>query len=100
MAVSAQALEALKKRPGIPCTACKYCEKGCPQGIAISQVFAARNTELVYGDPRGAKMAFGLALMQGNKPSSCVACGQCEAACPQKIQIIEELKTAAAKYED
>ena len=94
------ALEALKQRPGIPCTACRYCEKGCPQHIAIPQVFAARNTELVYGDPNGAKMAFRLALMQGNKPSSCVACGQCQEVCPQKIQIIEELQKAVQAYEN
>ena len=95
-----EALEALKARPGIPCTACRYCEKGCPQNIAIHQVFAARNTELVYGDLKGAKMAYRLALMQGGRPSGCVACGQCERACPQKIRIIDELKNAVMDYEE
>ncbi|MBO4677755.1 MAG: aldo/keto reductase [Oscillospiraceae bacterium] len=95
-----KALEALKARPGIPCTACRYCEKGCPQDIAIHQVFAARNTELVYGDPKGAKMAYRLALMQGGRPSGCVGCGQCERTCPQKIRIIDELKNAVMDYED
>ncbi len=94
-----RALEALKARPGVPCTACRYCEKDCPMNISISQVFAARNTELVYGDPKGAKMAYQLALMQGGRPSDCVACGQCEGACPQKIGIIDELKKAVKDYE-
>ena len=92
------ALKAMAARPSVPCTACRYCEKGCPQGIAISQVFAARNTELVYDNPEGGKNSYRFALMQGGDPATCVGCGQCEAACPQKISIIDELKKAVAAY--
>ena len=38
-------------------------------------------------------------LQVGNKDiRGCIACGQCEAACPQHIGIIEELKKAAEMF--
>ena len=94
-----QAVAALKARPSIPCTDCRYCMKGCPMEINIPGVFTARNMALVYGNAAAAKGNYGFATMNGGKASACVACGQCEAACPQKIQIIEELKKAAADFE-
>ena len=97
-AVIDEVIAALNARPGIPCTACRYCEKDCPQSIAISSVFSARNTELVFGNPAGAKGSYGIALMSGSNPADCIGCGQCEAACPQKISIVEELKKAVAAY--
>ena len=33
----------------IPCTACHYCTAGCPKKIAIPEIFAARNQQLVWG---------------------------------------------------
>ena len=90
---------ALDKVPQIPCTACSYCTKGCPQSINIPGVFKAMNNQLIYGNRAGAVGNYSFATRTGGKASDCIACGQCEAACPQHIEIIEELKKAVEMFE-
>ena len=90
---------ALNAVPQIPCTACQYCTKGCPQQINIPGIFKAVNNELVYGNRIGALANYAFATRQGGKAVDCIACGQCEAACPQHIHIIEELQKAAQMME-
>ena len=46
-----------------------------------------------------AKGNYGFATRGKGKASDCIACGQCEAACPQHIEIIEELKKAVEMFE-
>ncbi|MFI3205772.1 MAG: aldo/keto reductase [Clostridia bacterium] len=85
--------EMLAKIDSIPCTNCGYCVKECPMGVTIPNIFTAMNKNLVYGDLGGAK---GMYSFQSSMPhcapaSACIACGNCEAVCPQKINIIDEL---------
>ena len=97
-AVIRAAQEAIGKIEHIPCTACHYCTEGCPQGIPIPDIFSARNRQLVWGQlERGANEYAGLAE-KGNVADACIACGQCEAACPQGINIIERLEECAANF--
>ncbi|MEG1190512.1 MAG: aldo/keto reductase [Oscillospiraceae bacterium] len=91
--------EALEKIPTIPCTACSYCTKNCPQHIVIPQIFAAMNTYLTFDQLKGAKNDYNWETRLGGKGSQCIECGQCEDACPQHIKIIEELKRAVAIFE-
>lgn len=66
----------------IPCTACRYCTDGCPAGIPIPDIFACMNQKRAgEGEPEKAYAAF------ENNASACVGCGQCEAECPQNLQI-------------
>ena len=76
----------------IPCTACRYCTDGCPQGIAIPDWFAALNAKR-QGQTEP------LPPREGGRASACVRCGLCEAACPQHLPIRELLKEAAAALE-
>lgn len=94
-----KAVEVMNATPRIPCTSCKYCVKDCPQQINIPGIFGAMNTLLVYGNEASAKGSYGWATNKGGKASDCLACGQCESACPQHIDIIEQLKGIAAKLE-
>jgi predicted aldo/keto reductase-like oxidoreductase len=86
--------KALGDIPQIPCTDCKYCEKGCPQNIAIPGTFSVINDYLVYRDLEKAKGLYGWETHSRAKVSECIKCGQCEAVCPQSIRIIEELEKA------
>lgn len=49
------AREAFAKIPLIPCTACNYCAKVCPNNIGISGSFTAMNYLTLYRDLAAAK---------------------------------------------
>ena len=83
----------------IPCTACGYCTGGCPQKIAIPDIFKAANLQLGSGRLAEAKAAYAAAAPEGRRASDCIECGQCEGVCPQGIPVIKELKRAAGMFE-
>ncbi|MBO4351889.1 MAG: aldo/keto reductase [Eggerthellaceae bacterium] len=76
----------------IPCTACNYCAKVCPQDVGISGAFLALNANIMFGRYVQEWLNGGAGR---KKPSACIECHACEDACPQGIAIVEELKRAA-----
>lgn len=83
----------------VGCTACRYCTPGCPQGIDIPAIISCVNNRRRYRDSRS-EMAYQRALTAGSaRASACIACGQCESACPQHLPIIEVLKEAAEAFD-
>ena len=83
----------------IPCTACHYCTAGCPKNIAIPEIFAARNQQLVWGQLEEGTRRYAEAVKNGGRASDRIACGQCERACPQQINVITRLKDCAAQFD-
>ena len=83
----------------IPCTACRYCTEGCPQQIAIPDIFFAMNLQLGSGQTAEAQEAYGKTVTEGRRAQDCIACGQCEDACPQHLPIIEDLRKAAEMFD-
>ena len=80
-------------RTKIGCTGCRYCMP-CPNGVNIPGVFSAWNNYLLYEtDP---KTDWNMNMIRENDSGAdtCVACGACEAACPQHLSIIESLQEA------
>lgn len=96
-----KARKILQEIPTVPCTACAYCMKGCPQKIAIYGSFQAYNLYKLYGNLQGAKGNYFWATdgAKRARASACIACGQCESVCPQHIHIIDELKNVAVTLE-
>ena len=82
----------------IPCTACRYCTDGCPMKINIPSLFSALNANTMFGGENG-RAGFASSVKNGGNPSACVGCGQCEAACPQHLQIRALLKRVSAAFE-
>lgn len=74
----------IKAEKKIPCTACGYCVKGCPKGINIPQLFKAYNERSSYDEC---------------KASDCIKCKQCEAVCPQHLDITGLLEVVAEELE-
>ncbi len=82
----------------IPCTACRYCEAGCPQQIHIPDLFAVMNTKQTHKD-WNADFYYDVHTANSGKASDCVECGQCEEICPQHLEIRSLLKQVAGIFE-
>ncbi|MDR2134715.1 MAG: aldo/keto reductase, partial [Treponema sp.] len=85
----------------VHCTGCGYCMP-CPRNVNIPGCFAAYNTSFSMGRIAGWQQYMTSAVFtsaQSCGPANCVACGNCERRCPQKIPIIESLKTLRRRME-
>ncbi len=84
----------------VGCTGCGYCMP-CPHGVDIPGAFNAWNTYYSQGK-RAASWTYMQCAIFRHDPagaSQCVGCGACEQHCPQEIEIMKELKGAAADLE-
>ena len=90
-----KAQEALNTENFIPCTDCHYCMPGCPQKIAIPEVLKSANRYYQLDQLEGARADYARRLNGKTKASECLACGQCEDACPQHLPIITLLSQCA-----
>jgi len=98
-AIIGKAMKIMGEVNDIPCTACSYCTGGCPQQIAIPDIFKAVNLQIGSGRLKEAKTAYAAAAPEGRRASDCIECGQCESVCPQGIPVIKDLKRAAEMFE-
>ena len=94
-----KAQELMNGIKSIPCTACHYCTAGCPKKISIPEIFAARNQQLVWGQLEEGHRQYSELIKSTGKASDCIACGQCERACPQQIDVITRLKDCAMQFD-
>lgn len=97
-AAIAQAQAVLADIDSIPCTGCGYCLDECPVHMKIPSIFTAANREIIYGMMDNAKRLYGMHTEE-TRASDCIGCGNCEAACPQRIPIIDWLKRAAEMFD-
>lgn len=84
---------------GIPCTACQYCVKDCPQDIRIPDVIALYNNQLRFSFTPAHWNYYMNLTQKSGKASDCISCGVCEKLCPQHISIIDGLQKVAGVFE-
>jgi predicted aldo/keto reductase-like oxidoreductase len=85
-----------KKLAELYCTGCNYCQP-CPQEINIPHIFSLMNYHKVYGLTAYAtneyqQLVKGKTWVKSKVVTDCLECGACETKCPQKLEIIRQLK--------
>ncbi len=80
----------IKSRVQNGCTGCRYCMP-CPAGVDIPGCFAAWNTYHMYQNYNVVKWRWEKEIGPEHQAKNCIKCGKCEAACPQKLSIREDL---------
>jgi len=87
-----------KERVQVNCTQCSYCMP-CPAGVEIPRVFNMFNGAYVFNDIEGFKSNYNTFIRKEGHASNCTACGACETACPQHIEIIDTMKRIVQTFE-
>ncbi|MCP4711884.1 MAG: 4Fe-4S dicluster domain-containing protein [Planctomycetes bacterium] len=84
------------------CTGCGYCLKDCPVQIPISAYMMYYNEKLIAGKGDGLMMRamkeyleWGTLVEREATAADCTACGACEEACTQHLNVIERLAEMA-----
>jgi len=97
---TAKELEEVKSKAGASfegiCTGCAYCDN-CPAGIPIPEYMDSYNQKILNKndkDPIGDRLKWHWNIDRSGA-GKCTACGQCESACTQHIDIINRLKEIA-----
>lgn len=105
-AIISKAVEIIKQTNDIPCTACEYCTKVCPQNIAIAKYFHLQNDKKKYFKPTASNPQWSIQdayysnlSKSFGKASDCTKCKACENECPQHIKIAEELEKVVTTFE-
>jgi len=95
---NAKELDELKARSSASlegiCTGCAYCDD-CPQEIPIPKYMDAYNQKLLAKSSSSSSITNRLMWhwrLNTKKAADCTACGQCEKACTQHLNIIERLR--------
>lgn len=96
--------DVITKSIAVPCTACRYCVKGCPKNIEIPTYFSLYNEEMRMNKDKKLPFTpqtvyYANYIKSYGKASDCVACHQCEKSCPQHIKIVDMLKKVAGAFE-
>ena len=77
------------------CTGCRYCMP-CPAGVNIPGCFSAWNRYHMYQNYNVVSWQWEKEVGEEHQAKNCIQCGKCEAACPQKLAIREDLKKVQA----
>ena len=81
------------ERIQVLCTDCKYCLP-CPEQVNIPRVFSIFNDASIYNNIDGSRWLYDGLVKKEEDAGRCIACGQCEALCPQNLNIIDSLASA------
>ncbi len=85
-----EVVEILNSRVQNGCTGCNYCMP-CPAGVNIPRNFRIWNTYHMYQNYDVVKWNWEKDMPDSEKAKNCIKCGKCEKACPQKLNIRQDL---------
>ena len=84
----------------VPCTGCQYCMEGCPANIMIPGIIRAINELRIYKDRPLAERRYAFSTVDNaGRAADCIACGQCEGACPQSLPVISLMQEASGLFD-
>ena len=83
----------------IACTGCTYCIKGCPIGIPIPSYFSLYNERERDGWQVNTEDRYRTLAQTLPRANTCIACGRCEAACPQQLPVRQYLKLVSKVFD-
>ena len=84
--------ETIRRRVANGCTGCRYCMP-CPAGVDIPNNFRIWNQYHMYMNLGGLGWMWNNEISAEQKANNCIKCGACEAVCPQKLNIRDDLET-------
>ena len=96
----AEAFEHVKGRS--MCSGCGYCMP-CPEGIVIPRVLPTFVDLQIPSSSDAARAALADAIAggaEGLDPTQCTACGECEAKCPNKVDVSDQMAAAGEIWVD
>lgn len=97
LALVSRVRDEYKRLMPIPCTECKYCQP-CPNNVNIPTIFSFYNEAVMFNAIGYGQYAYQNWIPEDQRADKCLECGECEAQCPQHIQIIEWLQKASAQF--
>jgi predicted aldo/keto reductase-like oxidoreductase len=87
----------LRKRVRNDCTGCNYCMP-CPAGVNIPWCLSIWNEYAIY-ENKGFSSWMWSIVPESSRPPKCTECGKCNDICPQKIDVIADLKKVQTDME-
>lgn len=98
MALIRQMQQIYESKNSIGCTGCAYCLP-CPQDVTIPEIFKLYNSYSLVKDHKIDRIMYQDAIVPNGKGADrCIACGRCEAHCPQQLKISQLLKEVHAAF--
>ncbi len=99
-ALLAEVAEIIRGKTSIGCTGCAYCVSHCPKQIPIPKYIKLYNEITRYpGDDWKIIPTYHQMVLSAGKASDCIGCHSCEKHCPQKLSVVDHMKTIAEKFE-
>ena len=99
-ALLADVAEIIRGKTAVGCTGCAYCVSHCPKQIPIPKYIKLYNEITRYpGDDCKIIPTYHQMVLSAGKASDCIGCHSCEKHCPQKLSIVDHMKTIAEKFE-
>lgn len=93
--------EMIRGNTVVGCTGCGYCVSHCPKCIPIPRYFALYNDYARHpGEDWKMRYAYDALAQQQGKATDCIGCRNCEAHCPQKLEITAYLRKVADVFRE